>query len=33
MISFPKDCQDCPNLIYYDMSIDDYTSICTINNM
>jgi len=33
MNKFPKDCKDCPYYTYYDMSIDDYTSICEINGM
>jgi hypothetical protein len=30
---FPVDCEGCENLIRYDMSVDDWTNICKINNM
>ena len=27
---FPKDCdEDCPYFISYDLSVDDYTNVCT----
>lgn len=30
---FPKDCLGCVNYICYDMSVDDCTNICKVNNM
>ena len=31
MKTFPLDCEkDCPHLTRYDMSVDDWTSICDI---
>ena len=33
VVWFPVDCKGCDNLISYDMSIDDWTNICKVNNM
>lgn len=30
---FPRDCRGCEHLKSYDMSIDDWTSICMVNRM
>ena len=26
---FPRDCEGCKNYLCYDMSIDDYTNVCS----
>lgn len=30
---FPNDCRGCEHLMRYDLSVDDWTNICTFNGM